>query len=53
MNKRHPQAINYSFNTVLSSGNSFKFILNDTQQLPKGWTIYRQDSNSEVSDFLL
>ena len=54
MSTRHPQAIECPFNTVLPSGNTFKFILdNHTKQLPKGWSIYRQDSNSEVSDFLL
>ena len=54
MSTRHPQAIEYSLTTVLPSRNSFKFIFdNPSQQLPKGWSIYRQDSNSEVIDFFL
>ena len=54
MSTRRPQAIEYSLTTVLPSRNSFKFILdNPRQQIPNGWSIYPQDSNSEVSDFLL
>ena len=48
MRQKHPEAVAYCFDTVLPSGNSFNFVL-DNNNPPQGWSIYQLTTNSEVS----
>ena len=51
MEKKYPQAIAYSFDEVLPSGITLKFLVDaKDQKLPQGWEIYRV-SSSQVSDY--
>ena len=47
MRQTHPEAVAYCFDTVLPSGDSFNFVLDNKP--PQGWSIYQLTTNSEVS----
>ena len=50
MRIKHPGAVDYCFDEVLPSGNSFKYVLDNDP--PQGWSIYQLTTNSEVSTLL-
>ena len=51
MREKHPYAVDYCFDEVLPSGNSFKFVLDNKP--PQGWSIHQLTANFEVSKYVL
>ena len=50
MRQKHPEAVAHCYDTILPSGNSFKFVLDNNP--PPGWSIYHLNADSEVSMLL-
>lgn len=53
MERKYPQAIAYSYDEILPSGTTLKFLLDDedeNHELPQGWEKYLV-SDSQVRDY--
>ena len=50
MRQKHPEAVAHCYDTILPSGNSFKFVLDNNP--PPGWSIFHLNGDSEVSMLL-